>query len=129
MAVAHPAWTLPERQIWCFGVVTGKWGLVTSNASLRRENAEWLHAVITRATLPQVSWSGNSRVSLREPARRSKRPVGPGTHPREDEGLPMAETRAGRAVRVRGMDSGQSSAALAFHGCGMPLSRGNTIVA
>ncbi len=62
-----------------------------------------------------VPRAGERRVPLPKPPRGQKRTLGTGSHRRQDAGVPLAEAGPGRAVRVCGMDTGQSSAAFKLH--------------
>jgi ATP-dependent DNA ligase len=56
------------------------------------------------------------RMSVRQPSGAKRRPMGRGTDSGEDEGMPVAQADAGRAVRVRRMDTGRPLEAFTLYG-------------
>jgi hypothetical protein len=52
----------------------------------------------------------NRALSVLQSSGGAHRPVGAVPHSRQNEGLPMAQTRIGRPVRISRVDAGQSSA-------------------
>ena len=57
-----------------------------------------------RAIVEEVPSARSRRMSVRESAGSEEWSVGPGLNEGKDGGLPVAETRTGRTVRILGMD-------------------------
>jgi ATP dependent DNA ligase domain len=83
---------------------------------LCRAHAERVYPGVARGVVQETSAAGNEGVPVRQPAGEEGRPMGSGVDGGEDGGMPVAETGAGGAVRVRAVDRGRPSEAQSFHG-------------
>src|SRR5438067_7120608 len=69
-------------------------------AAVRLTHTERIYAGAARTTLPEDEAAANQRMSVCESARGTRRSLGTGLDGSEDERLPLAQTRTGRAVRT-----------------------------
>jgi len=84
-------------------------------ADVRCAHAQRLHAGVAGGTIQKAQASGNRRMPLREPSGEEGRTLGRGPHGGKDEGMPVAETEAGRAVRVCRVDRCEPPPAYEVH--------------
>ena len=85
---------------------------------VRWTNAQRLHTVVEGPIVPTVPRPGDRGVPFRQPPGGQKRTLGAGFYREQDEGVPLAATGSGRAVRVCGMDANGIRQELADSGCG-----------
>jgi hypothetical protein len=62
--------------------------IIGEQATVRRPKAQWFHARFEGAALSAVPRAEDRGVSVCEPARGEKWAMGPGTHCRQNEGIP-----------------------------------------
>ena len=76
--------------------------------ALCRPHPQRVYAGLAPAVVQNIPSAGNLRMPVCEPARGEERPLGTRIDESEDGRMPLAQARAGRAVRVRRMDTGPS---------------------
>ncbi len=82
----------------CFLQIYNQLEWVGTREIVRKEFGYWIHAVLTRAALPTIPPPRDRTLPFFKSPRTKKRPLGSRAYGLEDEGLPLAEARAGRAV-------------------------------